>query len=321
MAHHDRCIRERVIALAEKGGLPASTAGELYRVPMSTAREWLQKYRRDQQVGRRKGTGLWHVSSPAQDAALLAEAERYPFFSARDLKAATGFPGQKDTITSRLKAAGLRSRHAVVKELLTDEHKLYRLAFAESNVDRKWDRVMFTDESTFTSANDGLVLVYRPQGQRYNMQYMSTCKRSGHVSVNCWGWISHEESGILHHIEGQLDGLQYQHILQNITVPSVQMLYPDGIIHLQQDHSSIHDSRVVQEWLSQQANVELLDWPPRAPDMNPIENMWSEVKRTTDTWPVLPPRKSDELWALLSDTWNEVASSTRYIRSLIECMT
>jgi len=55
MAHHDRCIREHVIALAEKVGLSVSTAGELYGVPMSTAREWLRKYWRDQQVGKRKG--------------------------------------------------------------------------------------------------------------------------------------------------------------------------------------------------------------------------------------------------------------------------
>ena len=62
-------------------------------------------------------------------------------------------------------------------------------------------------------------------------------------------------------------------------LPSVQMLYPDGMINLQQDHTSIHDSRVVQEWLLRQAGIELNDWTPRAPDMNPIENMWSEVKR------------------------------------------
>ena len=56
--------------------------------------------------------------------------------------------------------------------------------------------------------------------------------------------------------------------------------------------------------------------------MNPIENMWSEVKRTMqETWPVLPPRNSDELWVLVSDTWDEVASSQHYIRSLIESMT
>jgi len=122
MAHHDRCICECVIALAEKGGLSASTAGELYGVPMSTAKEWLRKYWRDQQVGRRKGTGLWRVSSSAQDAALVAGAERNSFFSARDLKAATGFPGQKDMIISRLRAAGLRAQHAAVNELLNDEH-------------------------------------------------------------------------------------------------------------------------------------------------------------------------------------------------------
>ena len=69
MAHHDRCIHERSIALAERGGLPASTVGELYGVPMSTAREWLRKYRRDGQVGRHKEIGLWCISSPAQDAA------------------------------------------------------------------------------------------------------------------------------------------------------------------------------------------------------------------------------------------------------------
>ena len=109
---------------------------------------------------------------------------------------------------------------------------------------------------------------------------MSTCKRSGRVSVHCWGWISHEGAGILHCIEGHLDGLQYEHIFQDVMVPSVRMLYPKSMIHLQQDHSSIYDSRVVQEWLSRQADVELLDWPPRGPDMNPIENMWSEVQRT-----------------------------------------
>ena len=73
---------------------------------------------------------------PSSDATSVAEAERNPFFSTRDLKAATGFRRQKDTIISRLKAAGLSARHAAVKELLNDEHKLHRFAFAESNVDR-----------------------------------------------------------------------------------------------------------------------------------------------------------------------------------------
>ena len=56
--------------------------------------------------------------------------------------------------------------------------------------------------------------------------------------------------------------------------------------------------------------------------MNPIESMWSEVKRTMqETWPVLPARNSDELWTLVSDAWDEVAFSQLYVRSLIESMT
>ena len=90
--------------------------------------------------------------------------------------------------------------------------------------------------------NDGPDLVHRPQGEHYNPQYMTTCKRSGPVTVHCWGCISQDGAEVIHRIEGQLDSLHYQHILQNITVPSVWMLYPEVIIHLQQDHSSIHDS-------------------------------------------------------------------------------
>jgi hypothetical protein len=92
-----------------------------------------------------------------------------------------------------------------MKELLIYEHKLYHLAFAESNVDRKWDRVIFSDESIFSSANDGPFLVYRPRGERYNSQYVSVCTCSGRVST--------VGAVMLHRIEGHLDSLQYQHIL------------------------------------------------------------------------------------------------------------
>jgi len=201
-----------------------------------------------------------------------------------------------------------------VVELLTNKHKLYHLAFVESNVYHKWGSVIFSDECTFNSANDGPVSVYRPQGEHYNSQYMSTCTRSGCVSVLCWGCISHEGAGMLHRIDGHLDSLHYQHTLQNVMLPSVRMLYSDGIIHFQQDHSSIHDSHVVQEWLSLQADVELTDWPLQAPDINPTENMRCEVKRTLqETWPVLPPRNSNELWTLVSDTSDEVALSQHYV--------
>jgi hypothetical protein len=82
-----------------------------------------------------------------------------------------------------------------------------------------------------------------------NSEYVSTSTRSGRVSVHCWGWISHKAAGILHRIEEHLEGLQYNHILKHEMVPPVRVLYPNGVIKFLQDHSSIHDSRVFQEWL------------------------------------------------------------------------
>jgi hypothetical protein len=82
------------------------------------------------------------------------------------------------------------------------------------------------------------------------------------------------------------------------------------VIEFQQDHSSIHNSRVVQEWLSWRANDELIDWPPQAPDMNPTENMWSKLKKIVkETWPVLPLTNTDDLWTLISDASDEVLLS------------
>jgi hypothetical protein len=78
----------------------------VYGVLRSAARAWLQKYRRDGQVGRSRGTVLWHVSNPL---ALVAEAHRNPFVIARDLKAATGFPEQKTMLILVLKESGLRA--------------------------------------------------------------------------------------------------------------------------------------------------------------------------------------------------------------------
>jgi hypothetical protein len=61
---------------------------------------------------------------------------------------------------------------AAVKVILTGEHQLYRLAFSESNVHCKWDRIIFSDDSTFSSVNDGPVLVYRQRGERYNSVFV-----------------------------------------------------------------------------------------------------------------------------------------------------
>lgn len=326
MPHEEQHTRERVVALVEAGGCSASEAGRRYGIPIRTATRWIRQWRMSGDVSRRAGSGLWRVSTAAEDDRLVAEARSRPFATAVQLQRSVSFPGSSQTVLRRLKEAGLHSRRAAKKQKLRDEQQLYRLAFAEDNINRDWEDVIFSDECVFSSANDGPVRVFRPTGTRHNAEYVAEAYRSGRVSVACWGWISARGLGMLHRIEPGPNGRgltsgQYVHILENVMVPSVRVFYPDGVIYFQQDQSPVHKSRLVQEWFARQDQVELLDWPPCGADLNPIENVWAETKRTIgENWPNPQPTNADALWELISDAWDEVASSESYAATLVRSL-
>jgi hypothetical protein len=103
------------------------------------------------------GTSGRRVSCPAQNAALVSQAQMVPFNCVKELKFATNIPGLKCTTNSRLKEVKCFPRNIKC-----------HLAFAGSIVGRHWNRVEFFDGSTFSSANDDPILVHRPRGQRNN---------------------------------------------------------------------------------------------------------------------------------------------------------
>lgn len=48
------------------------------------------------------------------------------------------------------------------------------------------------------------------------------------------------------------------------------------------DRSPIHTSHVVREWLGQHPEIEVINWPSKDCDMNPIEDVWAMMVRTWD---------------------------------------
>ena len=150
--HKDLCTRKSLLTLVNAAGYSISQAALSIGVPVSTAHRWVQLSREGVEH-RRPGSGRRRVSTPEQNAALVAEAVRNPFQSASAIRTNSQFPGSTRTALRRLKDEQLFARIAAKKEILKDAHKLFRLAFENTN--RNWHRVVFSDEVTFSSTNGG----------------------------------------------------------------------------------------------------------------------------------------------------------------------
>ena len=75
---------------------------------------------------------------------------------------------------------------------------------------------------------------------------------------------------------GSISKESYVEILIECMVKNMLLLYPDGFI-FQQDNAPLHKARYTDKWFKQKC-IEVIEWPPLSPDLNPIENIWGLMK-------------------------------------------
>lgn len=176
------------------------------------------------------------------------------------------------TTTRRLMLeAGGRWMKQRRKPQLRPIHKEARMKYAKDCIttNPKIYRTVFVDEKRFGMDAPASMLGCRqiskscpfvPQSERYR------------ESVMVFGGIGFDYKSDLFLINGTLSQKDYWELLNNGLIQSAQRKYGDDW-WLAQDNAPCHVGKANLERMKS-AKIRLTDWPPRSPDLNPIENLW-----------------------------------------------
>ena len=95
-----------------------------------------------------------------------------------------------------------------------------------------------------------------------------------------WGCMGWNGVGILTEVQGIMDAEQYCEILEHGLEKSFKKLgLEEGERIFQQDNDPKHISKRASKWLDNN-NIEVMTCPAQSPDMNPLEHLWVDLKKS-----------------------------------------
>lgn len=316
--------RHEILRLSEEENLTERQIALRLHLSRSTVHYWLERR------GHKSTTksGRPRVTNTALDNSLYEASVENPFLSAVDLQRSLASHCSVDTVRNRLKEKGLKCRIPARKPFLSPLHRQLRHAFAVNRIEwqkQEWDRIVFSDEKIFRASSRGALRVYRPKrgSDRYDDQYLVPSTNpagTGRFTICVWLAFGGPDATIrtIHRIEQATLNADYY---TTRILPSIEdVIHEQGLVFMQ-DLSSIHTSRLATQWLQEHNWRVMVDWPPKGPDMNPVENIWAELVRRIEERRRengVACRNRDQLWEDVRVAFEELEDG--YFENLIASM-
>lgn len=227
----------------------------------------------------------------------------------KQLQSSFNISASPDTISRVLKKKGLKAAEKKKKPLLSEKNIKARLEYAKKHKDwtaEDWNRVIFSDETKINRFNsDGRSWYWSRDPSVLDARSVKPTVKHGGGGIMLWGCMTSQGVGFSCKIDSTMDQHLYKSILEDELMKTIEYyeLEEEQVI-FQHDNDPKHTAKSVKEWLSAQEFATMV-WPAQSPDLNPIEHLWSHVKRKLNQFET-PPKGINELWERVQRIWNEI---------------
>ena len=243
-----------------------------------------------------------HLAIKRAISNLMSNAEKVNAPKIRDL---CSLPVSVRTVRRYLNDTGHVYKNAVKQINLSKNDKQKRMEIIKKWISENhiWERTIFSDEKRFSLDGPDDWRSYVPKGFKINRNKRHS--KGGSIMV----WMMVMPNGLLSYrfVEGNLNSIGYIDILKKCTVPIIKLNYMNDFA-FQEDNSSVHKSRIVQEFMTS-SHINVLQWPSKSPDLNIVANCWKIIcDRVYDGKQY---QKKDDLKAKIIDVINDINVNDR----------
>lgn len=216
------------------------------------------------------------------------------------------------TVANVARRNNLFPYHPTKKLLMSEKHQANRLSFAKSHQHFNWRRAIFTDEKIAwlvpkpNSKND---VIWAEKGTKVLPSRVD--RHSAKLNVSAAISFDHKSSIFI--FKTNLDSPLYTKIVKSTIIPlSKKMEFADSVVIMDGDPK--HCSKMTKEFLADKS-VSTMILPAKSPDLNLIENVWSEL---TDNINSIGPKTQDQFAKAIKKAWDQVPQE--HIRNCFKSM-
>mgnify|MGYP003466449606 CR=1 len=297
-----------------------SEIAQLTGHPKSTIDSFLRKYRstyshvNKERSGRPKCLGN---RDQRQLVRLVKQNRRMPLAQITAEYNAGHTQASMSTVRRNLHSLGFYGRVCARKPFISEAIRMRRLRWCNARriwTPADWQKIIWSDESRFTLFHsDGRQFAWRRSDERFHPDCVLPTVKYGGGSIMFWSYFTVNGTGPLVKCTNNMNSMEYRAILEHELLPFLPEI---ADMLFQHDMAPIHTSHLIKDFF-ETSGINVLEWMPQSPDLNPIEFLWDEVDRRVRKRQVLP-RNATELELQLREEWANIPP--QLLKKLVDSM-